>query len=60
MHANVEDCGAKGDCTPLMEAASGGYADIVRLLLSHGADVNATSSTGIVSLLCRTENATRS
>ena len=26
-----------------MEAASGGYADIVKLLISHGANVNAKS-----------------
>ena len=32
-----------GDSTPLMEAASGGFADIVKLLLDHGANVNATS-----------------
>lgn len=47
MHANVEDRGIKGDITPLMAAASGGYVDIVKLLLVHGADVNAQSSTGI-------------
>lgn len=35
-----------GDCTPLMEAASGGYVDIVRLLIEHGADVNAKSAAG--------------
>lgn len=46
MHANVEDRGIKGDCTPLMEAASAGHADIVRLLVAHGADVNAHSSSG--------------
>jgi ankyrin repeat protein len=46
MHANVEDRGIKGDCTPLMEAASGGHVDIVRLLIAHGADVNAQSSSG--------------
>lgn len=46
MHANVEDRGNKGDITPLMAAASGGYVDIVKLLLVHGADVNAQSSTG--------------
>ncbi|KAL5013362.1 hypothetical protein ScPMuIL_007632 [Solemya velum] len=44
MKANVEDRGIKGDCTPLMEAASGGHVDIVRLLIGHGADVNAQSS----------------
>ena len=36
-----------GDCTPLMEAASGGYADIVKLLIDHGADVNAKSAAGM-------------
>ena len=46
MNANVEDRGMKGDCTPLMEAASGGYVDIVRLLILHGADINAQSSAG--------------
>jgi ankyrin repeat domain-containing protein 17 len=46
MHANVEDRGIKGDCTPLMEAASAGHVDIVRLLIAHGADVNAQSSSG--------------
>ena len=46
MNANVEDRGIKGDCTPLMEAASGGFVDIVRLLILHGADVNAQSSAG--------------
>ncbi|XP_055955121.1 ankyrin repeat domain-containing protein 17 isoform X1 [Patella vulgata] len=46
MKANVEDRGIKGDCTPLMEAASGGHADIVRLLIAHSADVNAQSSAG--------------
>jgi len=51
MKANVEDRGVKGDCTPLMEAASGGCVDIVKLLISHGADVNAQSSAG-GSLLC--------
>lgn len=46
MHANVEDRGIKGECTPLMEAASAGHLDIVRLLEAHGADVNAQSSSG--------------
>lgn len=52
MHANVEDRGIKGDITPLMAAASGGYVDIVKLLLVHGADVNAQSSTGKCLLCC--------
>ncbi len=30
MRASVEDRGMKGDCTPLMEAASAGHTDIVR------------------------------
>lgn len=47
MQANVEDRGIKGDCTPLMEAASGGFVDVVRLLIAHNADVNAQSSAGI-------------
>lgn len=46
MHANVEDRGIKGDCTPLMEAASAGFVEIVRLLVAHRADVNAQSSSG--------------
>lgn len=51
MHANVEDRGIKGDITPLMAAASGGYVDIVKLLLVHGADVNAQSSSGTANSL---------
>lgn len=46
MRANVEDRGRKGDCTPLMEAASSGYAHITQLLISYDADVNAQSSAG--------------
>ena len=46
MHANVEDRGIKGECTPLMEAASAGHLDIVKLLVKHGADVNAQSTSG--------------
>ena len=51
MRANVEDRGIKGDCTPLMEAASVGHVDIVKLLLAHGADVNAQSSSGNTPLM---------
>ena len=47
MRANVEDRGMKGDCTPLMEAASAGHLDIVNLLIAHEADVNAQSSSGM-------------
>lgn len=46
MNAHVEDRGQKNDTTPLMEAASAGHVDIIRLLINHGADVNALSSTG--------------
>uniref|UniRef100_A0A915IQD2 Uncharacterized protein n=1 Tax=Romanomermis culicivorax TaxID=13658 RepID=A0A915IQD2_ROMCU len=44
MRTNVEDRGSKGDCTPLMEAASAGHADIVKLLIAHGAEMNAQST----------------
>ncbi|KAF5401982.1 Ankyrin repeat domain-containing protein 17 [Paragonimus heterotremus] len=37
--------GKKVECTPLMEAASVGYTDIVRLLLEYGAAVDQESST---------------
>ena len=50
MRANVEDRGIKGDCTPLMEAASGGFVDIAKLLIAYDADVNAQSSAGKVPL----------
>ena len=51
MNANVEDRGSKGDCTPLMEAASAGHVDIVKLLLEYGADANAQSSAGELKML---------
>jgi ankyrin repeat protein len=38
------------DATPLMEAASGGYVDIVKLLKSHGAEVNAQTEAGNTAL----------
>ena len=38
MRANVEDRGMKGDCTPLMEAASAGHTDIVRYVTTDEAD----------------------
>jgi len=50
MNANVEDRGIKGDCTPLMEAASAGHVDIVSLLIAHGADVNAQSTSGKIKI----------
>lgn len=48
--AQVEDKGQK-DCTPLMEAASAGHLEIVKLLLSHNADVNAHCATGNTPLM---------
>lgn len=45
MRANLEERGLK-DTTPLMEAANAGYCDIVKLLLTHGADVNAKTQQG--------------
>lgn len=51
MSAQVEDRGQKNDCTPLMEAASAGHVDIIHLLISHNADVNAQSSTGNTPLM---------
>lgn len=46
MHASTEEPSPKGGCTPLMEASSGGFADVVKLLLVHGAEVNAVSNAG--------------
>jgi len=51
MGANVDDRGSKGDLTPLMDAASQGHVDIVRLLMSHGADANAQSACGNSALM---------
>ncbi|KAL5283184.1 ANKRD17 family protein [Megaselia abdita] len=48
--AQVEDKGQK-DCTPLMEAASAGHLDIVKLLIAHNADVNAQCATGNTPLM---------
>lgn len=39
--ANIEHR-AKTGLTPLMEAASGDYVEVGRILLDHGADVNAS------------------
>ncbi len=41
---NIQD--KSSNLTPLHEAAECGYVDIVRLLVSHGADTKARSSTG--------------
>lgn len=51
MNASVDDRGSKGDCTPLMEASSGGYIDIVKLLLENTADVNSQSQAGNTALI---------
>lgn len=51
MNANVDDRGSKGDCTPLMEASSGGFIDIVRLLMESGSDMNAQSQAGNTALI---------
>ena len=40
----------KCDSTALMEAASAGHVDIVKLLKEHGADVNAQSEAGNTAL----------
>ena len=56
MRANVEDRGIKGDYTPLMEAAMNGHLDIVKLLIHHGADVNAQSSCGNTPLMLACAN----
>ena len=37
-------------CTGLMGAARGGQTDLVGYLVSHGADVNATSKSGVTAL----------
>ena len=46
-NADVDDRGAKGDCTPLMEAAAGGFVDIIQLLLHNKASINAKSTAGL-------------
>lgn len=42
----------KNQRTPLMEAASDGYADTARILLEFGAEVNAKDSMGWTALFC--------
>jgi len=51
MHADSEGRCEREERTPLMKAASNGFADIVALLLSHGANVNATSCNGILFMM---------
>ena len=43
--------GAKGEMTPLMEAAYNGFTDIVTLLINHGHDINRKSTTGNTALM---------
>ncbi|XP_076315719.1 ankyrin repeat and KH domain-containing protein 1-like [Tachypleus tridentatus] len=50
MQTSVEDRGLK-DTTPLMEAASAGHVDIVKLLIDHSADVNAQTNQGNTPLM---------
>lgn len=45
MNIDVDKPTFKEHCTALMEAAKIGQVDIVHLLLSHGANVNAHSAT---------------
>lgn len=46
MNANVEfKCNDNG-CTPIMEAASSGFAEIISLLHDYGANVNSVSNDG--------------
>ncbi|CBY33540.1 unnamed protein product, partial [Oikopleura dioica] len=49
--ANGDERAAKGEMTPLMEAAYNGHEDIVTLLINHGVDINAKSSTGNTALM---------
>ncbi len=54
MRANVEDRGVKNECTPLMEAAGAGHADIVKLLIGYCADINAHSTCGNILIIFST------
>lgn len=51
MNIDVDKPTIKEKCTALMEAAKAGHADIVCLLLSHGANVNAHSATSNFTIL---------
>ncbi|XP_012556375.1 ankyrin repeat domain-containing protein 17 isoform X1 [Hydra vulgaris] len=53
------ECGANielGASTPLMEAATEGHVELVKLLLEHGSKVNATTATGDAALTYAAEN----
>jgi ankyrin repeat domain-containing protein 17 len=45
-----------GASTPLMEASQEGHLELVRYLLTQGADVNATTTTGDSALTYACEN----
>ena len=49
-HAAVDSHANAEGWTPLMNAAAGGYNDVVTLLLTAGADVNAKSTSGATAL----------
>lgn len=50
MRLNVNDLNSRTDRTPLMEAAQNAHVDTVRLLLAHGAEVNAKGQCGNTAL----------
>ncbi len=51
---NVEAIEWIGEDSPLRMAATKGHAELVQLLIKHGADVNAKSATGITALQAAT------
>lgn len=46
MEANIEEQSNKDSFTPLMEAASTGSVEFVKLLIAQGSMINASSFTG--------------
>jgi len=50
VHPNDVDLWTLGAPGPLWQAIRGGYLDVARLLLEHGADVNHTSTSGWTTL----------
>ncbi|KAL7286755.1 hypothetical protein TKK_0018900 [Trichogramma kaykai] len=51
MNDGNEDRRIKSDNSPLMEAAIAGHVDIVNLLINHGAEINAQSTSGNTPLM---------
>ena len=43
---SVDERGPKNDLTPLMEAVINGHEDCAKVLIEHGANVNAQSENG--------------